>query len=324
MARRGASVRVVEMRRIGAGSSGGTVGALAPHAPENWNPKKAFQLDSLLAAEAFWRGVEAAGGLPSGYGRTGRIQPVADAAAAERLADRIADAGRRWPADMPMRLTDRPDSPLLPDSPSGLWLHDALTARIAPRAALAALTAAIRAQGGEVVEGQTAPADLPGPVLWTTGTAGLHDLGAALGRDIGRGIKGQSALLDFAAPDAPQVFADGIHIVPHANGTTAIGSTSENSFDHDKPDDLLDQVIARARAICPMLADARVIDRWAGLRPRARSRAPILGAWPGRPGHFVANGGFKIGFGMAPGIAGVVADLMLNGTDRIPEGFRLA
>lgn len=324
MARRGASVRVVEMRRIGAGSSGGTVGALAPHAPENWNPKKAFQLDSLLAAEAFWRGVEAAGGLPSSYGRTGRIQPVADAAAAERLADRIADAGRRWPADMPMRLTDRPDSPLLPDSPSGLWLHDALTARIAPRAALAALTAAIRAQGGEVVEGQTAPADLPGPVLWTTGTDGLHDLGAALGRDIGRGIKGQSALLDFAAPDAPQVFADGIHIVPHANGTTAIGSTSENSFDHDKPDDLLDQVIARARAICPMLADARVIDRWAGLRPRARSRAPILGAWPGRPGHFVANGGFKIGFGMAPGIAGVMADLMLNGTDRIPEGFRLA
>ena len=35
--------------------------------------------------------------------------------------------------------------------------------------------------------------------------------------------------------------------------------------------------------------------RWAGLRPRARSRAPMLGAWPGRPGHFIANGGFKIG-----------------------------
>ncbi len=322
MTRRGASVNVIEAGRIGAGSSGGTVGALAPHAPENWNPKKAFQLDSLIAADAFWRCVEQAGQRASGYGRTGRIQPVADAATA-RLADRIADARLRWPADMQMQLTDSPDSRLLPDSPSGLWLHDRLTARIAPRLALMALAAAIRAQGGTIAEGQTAPADLRGPVLWATGTMGLHDLGADLGRDMGRGIKGQSALLDFAAPDAAQVFADGLHIVPHADGTTAIGSTSENSFDHDAPDDLLDQVIARARAICPALADAPVIDRWAGLRPRARSRAPILGPWPGRPGHFVANGGFKIGFGMTPGIAAVMADLILDGHDTIPDGFRI-
>lgn len=323
MAKRGASVRVIEARHIGAGSSGGTVGALAPHAPENWNPKKAFQLDSLLAADAFWRGVQDASGLPSGYGRTGRLQPVADQASADRLADRIADARLRWPADMQMRLTGTPDSPLLPHSPTGLWLHDDLTARIAPRLALAALAEAITARGGQILQGQ-APTDPHGPVLWTTGADGLADLTTALGRDIGRGIKGQSALLRFAAPGAPQVFADGVHIVPHADGTTAVGSTSENSYDHDRPDALLDQVIAHARAICPALADAPVIDRWAGLRPRARSRAPVLGPWPGRPGHFVANGGFKIGFGMAPGIASVMADLILTGTDRIPREFRLA
>ena len=53
------------------------------------------------------------------------------------------------------------------------------------------------------------------------------------------------------------------------------------------------------------------------------SRAPLLGAWPDRPGHFVANGGFKIGFGMAPVIAAMMADLVLFEQDRIPNAFRL-
>jgi glycine oxidase len=66
-----------------------------------------------------------------------------------------------------------------------------------------------------------------------------------------------------------------------------------------------------------------VIERWAGLRPRARSRAPMLGRWPGRPGHYIANGGFKIGFGMAPKVAEVMAALMLDGQEAIPEGFRV-
>lgn len=324
IARRGGRVRVIEARRIGAGSSGGTVGALAPHTPENWNDKKQFQLDSLLMAPGFWAEIEAASGLPSGYARTGRLQPVPDQPTAERLQQRIAAATERWPTDLPMRLTDRPRTALLPTSPSGLWLEDRLTARLAPRAALCALSAAIEAKGGDITEGRIArPDDIATPAIWATGAAGLEMLGDDLGRRIGKGVKGQSALLDHAAPDAPQIFAEGLHIIPHGDGTTAIGSTSENDFSHPAPDAQLDEIIARARIICPALAAAAVIDRWAGIRPRANSRAPLLGAWPGRPGHFVANGGFKIGFGMAPKIAEAMADLVLQGDDRIPEGFRL-
>ena len=73
----------------------------------------------------------------------------------------------------------------------------------------------------------------------------------------------------------------------------------------------------------PALAEAPVVRRWAGLRPRARTRSPILGAWPDRPGHFVANGGFKIGFGIAPKVGAVLADLVLDGLDRVPDGFRV-
>lgn len=320
MTRRGATVRVVEADGIGAGSSGGHVGALAPHAPDNWNPKKAFQLESLLMAPAFWAAVEAASGLSSGYARTGRLQPVADADTAGRLRDRIAAAAVRWPEDCAMRLSDAPGGDLVPDSPSGVWLLDGLTARLSPRLAIRALATAIRKRGGDIIQGH----DLePGPVLWATGTPGLADLSRDLGRPAGQGVKGQSALLRHAAAGAPQVFADGLHIVPHADGTVAIGSTSENDYAHLDPDDRLDALIAKARVICPQLYDAPVVDRWAGARPRARSRAPILGPWPGRPGHYVANGGFKIGFGMAPKVAQVMADLILDGHDAIPDGFRL-
>lgn len=324
MIRRGARVRVIERKRIGAGSSGGHVGALAPHAPENWNEKKAFQLDSLLMAADFWAEVEAESGFPTGYARTGRLQPVADPEAAENLRDRIAASARQWPAEMAMRLTDQSDAPLVPQSPSGIWLEDRLTARINPRAALAALAEAIRARGGEVIEGPTAGLqDIAGPALWATGTEGLAVLSQDLERAVGKGIKGQSALLRFDAADAPQLFAEGIHIVPHGDGSVAVGSTSENEFAHDRVDARLDEIVARAREICPQLAEAPVIDRWSGLRPRAKSRAPLLGQWPGRQGHFVANGGFKIGFGMAPKIAAIMADLMLDGVDAIPDGFRL-
>jgi glycine/D-amino acid oxidase-like deaminating enzyme len=86
---------------------------------------------------------------------------------------------------------------------------------------------------------------------------------------------------------------------------------------------MLDDVVRRAMELMPVLKGARIVERWAGVRPRAKSRAPLLGAWPDRTDHFVANGGFKIGFGVAPMVAQTMCDLILDGKDTIPDGFRL-
>jgi glycine/D-amino acid oxidase-like deaminating enzyme len=200
-------------------------------------------------------------------------------------------------------------------------VRDTLSARIDPGRAVEAATAAIRAAGAEVVAG----AEDEGAVLWATGWQGLADLSAALGRPVGGGVKGQALRLRAAFPeDAPQLFVGGLHIVPHADGTVAVGSTSETVFDDPASTDAqLDALHERAILALPLLHGAPVVRRWAGVRPRARTRAPMLGAWPGRPGHFVANGGFKIGFGIAPMVARVMADLVLEGRDGIPEGFRV-
>ncbi|MEL6646524.1 MAG: FAD-dependent oxidoreductase [Pseudomonadota bacterium] len=316
---RGARVRVVDPGGPGAGSSGGIVGALAPHVPENWNDKKAFQLDSLLKAETFWREVEDASGLSVGYARTGRVQPILDERGLSLAKDRTLGAATLWQSHAIWDVTDKPPGPITPPSPTGWYIFDTLSARLHPRRACDSLAAALRARGGEVrTDGKA-----QGYVIHATGAAGLLALSNDMPRSVGNGVKGQAALLDFDARNAPQLFVDGLHIVPHADGTTAIGSTSERDYTApDSTDAQLDALIEKARAALPELRNANVIERWAGLRPRARSRAPMLGVHPLYAGEFIANGGFKIGFGMAPKVAQVMADLVLDGRDRIPEGFK--
>ena len=320
-AQRGARVQMVDPHGAGAGSSGGLVGALAPHVPENWNPKKQFQLESLMMASHFWAEVEAAGGISAGYGRTGRLQPLQDARAVELAYQREGTARTLWQSHAQWQVLEAKDlGAWCPPSATGLVVHDTLSGRMHPRRACAALTAALASKGVTIV------GDAPdsGKVLHAKGYAGLLELNDSLDRSVGNGVKGQAALLRHDAGEVPQLYADGLHIIPHADGTVAIGSTNERSFEQpSQTDNQLEDVIARATTAVPALREAEVITRWAGVRPRAKSRAPMLGAWPDRPGHFIANGGFKIGFGMGPKVSQVMADLLLVEVDQIPIGFRV-
>ena len=316
LARRGAPVRLVERDRIGAGASGGLVGALSPHAPGRVTALKAVQVAGLRAAAAFWGGAARTGGMDPHFARTGRLQPLPDDASVEQARARGEVDRDLWGGVLGWRVEALAADAWRGESPTGLWVRDDLSARLNPRRALRALASAIVALGGEVVEGRDVAAD--GPEVWATGAAGLSDLG------LGSGVKGQAALFKAAVPpDAPQLYVDGLYAVPHGDGTVAVGSTTEAAFDDaSSTDAALELLIERARGLSPLLADAPVIDRWAGLRPRSQGRAPVLGVLPGRPGLFVANGGFKIGFSLAPEVARLMADLVLDGVDGIPAELR--
>ena len=316
---RGARVQVIDPGGVAAGASGGVVGALAPHTPDGWTEKKQVQFDSLVMAEALWAEVAEISGRDPGYARTGRVQPLADDRAVALARDRAADAARNWGGRFAWQVHDNP-APLGLTSPTGLYLQDTLSARVHPARATAALAQALRRRGAKIAT----DAREEGVVVEATGAAGLQALSARLGAAVGAAVKGQAAVLAHDAGRLPQLFAGGMHVVPHSDGSVAIGSTSERTFDAaDTTDAQLDDLISAVRRLVPGLADAPVIARWAGLRPRARSRAPMLGADPTRPGRFIANGGFKIGFGVAPAIAGMMADLILEGRDTIPHAFRL-
>ena len=316
---RGACVQVIAPQGVAAGASGGIVGALAPHTPENWNPKKEFQFQSLLMARELWPEIEALTGLPTGYARTGRLQPVADDHALALAETRGRNARTLWQGRADWTLVETP-SDWGPKSPTGLCIHDTLSAHLNPRLATQALARAVEMKGGSI----TRDGEESGAVVWATGAQGLAELSDAFQRPVGNAVKGQAGLLALDRSGAPQLFADTLHIMPHLDGTVAVGSTSERDFTSpDSTDDQLDALIARARAAVPALADAPVLQRWAGLRPRAKSRAPMLGPWPGREGHYIANGGFKIGFGMAAMVGETMARKIIDAKDAIPAGFRV-
>lgn len=319
LVRRGAKVRVVDPHGVGAGASGGIVGALAPHVPENWNPKKEMQFKALDEAEALWAEVAEVGGLDPGYARTGRIQPLADDAAVALAQGRAKSATALWGGRYQWQVIPVCDVEVAVETPTGLVIQDTLSARIHPRQACKALAAAIVARGAEIVPSGT----IRGIEVLATGSADLTAMSKARGKLIGAPIKGQAALLRSDMRTAPQIFFDGVHIVPHEDGTVAVGSTTEREFeDPTSTDALLEPLIEAARRAVPALRGAAVIERWAGLRPRAKSRAPMVGLHPTREGAFIANGGFKIGLAMAPVMAQMLTELILDGTDTVPDEFR--
>ena len=68
-------------------------------------------------------------------------------------------------------------------------------------------------------------------------------------------------------------------------------------------DEKLDAVIAAAQKLCPALDGAEIVERWAGIRPKAEGREPLVGPMPGYANLLLATGGFKISFAIAHMVA---------------------
>ena len=105
----------------------------------------------------------------------------------------------------------------------------------------------------------------------------------------------------------------------------AIGSTSEDVFDQPLTTDArLDALIADARALVPALDQSPVIERWAGLRPKASARDPMVGRHPDHPRVSALAGGFKVSFGIAHRLAEAAVAEICDEPFALPESFSLA
>ena len=70
-----------------------------------------------------------------------------------------------------------------------------------------------------------------GKVVWAAGAWDLKRISEHTGKSFGNGVKGQAALFDYDQRTQPQIFADALHFIPHADGTLAVGSTSERDYE---------------------------------------------------------------------------------------------
>ena len=118
-------------------------------------------------------------------------------------------------------------------------------------------------------------------------------------------------------PDfSPVITCDDVHIVPVGNQEFWVGATvefSQNGGEIQANADMLEQVMARAIALCPALAFASIIRKWSGLRPRPEGRpAPIIGTLPGNDRVFIASGHYRNGVLLAPATARSIREMILQ------------
>lgn len=348
--RLGIDTLLVEAGRLGGGASGGLLGALMPHMPDRWSDKKQFQFDALVALEAEIAGLEAETGLSGGYRRCGRIIPLPKPhlrGIAERHERDAVENWRSGERRFHWHVGERPSVAGWVDDAAGEagFVFDTLAARVSPRALIALLSAFLRkarhvrvAEGCRVVslDADAGRAALSsgdeisfGHVVVANGHESFPLIRDALGLEagvaLGQAVKGQAALLDASAdPAMPVVFLNGLYIVPHEDGTVAIGSTSEDCFSEPfSTDEKLEKLLADACAVVPSLAGVPVLERWAGLRPKAVGRDPMVGAVAGTAKLVALSGGFKVSFGLAHFLADAALQAVCGHTPVIPSGFRL-
>jgi glycine oxidase len=110
------------------------------------------------------------------------------------------------------------------------------------------------------------------------------------------------------------------YLIPRSDGRLLVGATVEEAgFDKRTDRDTIQRFHKAALELVPKLADARILEDWAGLRPGTPDGLPMLGPTP-IPNYYVASGHFRDGILLAPITAQVMADV-LEGRD---PGFRLA
>jgi len=137
--------------------------------------------------------------------------------------------------------------------------------------------------------------------------------GALSDASILRPARGQMAMVHTRAPVVRHVvFGAQGYAVPRPDGRLLLGSTVEFvGFDKQVTAGGLAAILSRGIALIPAIAEATLLETWAGFRPHTADGLPLLG--PGRvTGLFLASGHFRNGILLAPITAAVVRDLILD------------
>ncbi len=135
--------------------------------------------------------------------------------------------------------------------------------------------------------------------------------------------KGQMTTVRLRTPDRLNhvLRTADIYIVPRGEGRLAIGATVEHSgFDKTVEPAAIARLLAAAAELWPPVADAEIIESWAGLRPGTADELPIFGPIGGGqlgPNRWVATGHFRNGILLAPATARLLTQAIRG---EVPNG----
>lgn len=311
LARCGVTVTVLERGPCGGESSWAGGGILSPLLP--WDYSSAVTDLTALSCRLFpeWTALIAdMSGIDPEYRISGmRVMPPFDA---ERAAS--------WCAGHGVRLERDGDALELPD-----------VAQVRNPRLMKALRLALELMGVRIVEraevtGIVSTADRVERLETTAGFFAADRYVVAAGAwsktllgkqgvqlDI-RPVRGQM-LLYRAQPGMLRhiVLQNGAYLIPREDGHILAGSTLEDvGFDKSTTGEARVALHERALAMLPRLAQAELVQHWAGLRPGSPGNIPVIARHPQLENLYLNSGHFRYGVTMAPASARILANRLLN------------
>ncbi len=127
-----------------------------------------------------------------------------------------------------------------------------------------------------------------------------------------------------------------IYLVPRGDGRIAVGATVESAgFDKSVEPHAIARLLRAAAQLWPPIADAEILETWAGLRPNSSDELPLIGPTtnsgapsrasspareaqtPTTPQTWIAAGHFRNGILLAPATARLLSQLIRGETPAI-------
>lgn len=318
LAQAGLRVAVFERGEMGREASWAGAGILSP-APESaaMIPLVGLGKASMALYPAFVQTVEDLSGQSTGYRPKGTLQALFTRDAREELSTVIAlHHGLGLQAEPLSAVDARELEPALSEEiEAGVLRPD--EASVDNRLLTPAVCEAARRSGVEMFpasrvtaiwreSGRCVGLRLAAekvPARWTVIAAGCFSAeidGAAPFAPV-RPAKGQIVSLRHERLSIERVlWSENIYLVPRDGGRIVAGATVEHvGFDKTLTAGGLQKVFAAALELVPALAEARVEETWAGLRPHSPDHLPILGPTD-VDGLLIATGHFRSGFLLTP------------------------
>lgn len=333
LARRGASVQIVDDRRPGMGATQASAGVLAPYIEaRHGGTLLDLTTRSLDLFDGFAADVAASSHAPVSYHRTGTLDVALLPDSMRLFSETAAMLGRRGQAAHVLDAAAvRAAEPTLSSSVVGgllIPLHGYVAAGELTRA----LAEGARRHGACFVDqGRVHRVSASTSGLEVHADRGLlqaHVVVLAAGswtaqiavdgttdRVPVKPIRGQLLQLGWDAPSLQRVmWGERCYMVPWRDGTVLVGATVEDAgFDERTTTDGVRDLIDAASELVPELSRATFTAAKVGLRPATPDEVPIIGASTVVPNLIYATGHYRNGVLLSPLTARLVADAILDG-----------
>jgi glycine oxidase len=326
LAGEGARVLVVERRRVGAEASTAAAGMIAPQSTEPGSPLLPLALRARDRHFELAPALEEETGIGLDLSRLGRLDLAFDEAG-ERVLDELQQRHQRHglPVEALSAAEVRDCEPNVnPGVRRGLYfagdrrvdnvrLTRALASSAVARGARLLTgrpVTALLVEGDRVAGVRAGAETLRAPVVINAAGAWAGLLGGDPQPPPVEPVRGQIVAFEVAPALLRHVVCSPRgYLVPRSDGRILAGSTLEKAgYDKSVTAGGVRAVLELALELCPALADVRIADAWAGLRPGTADALPVVG--PGAlPGLVHAGGLYRDGILLGPLVGELAADI---------------